>query len=109
MAGDEVVDRRAAAAIGHLLELDAGDLGEPLHDHVLRRALAAARRIAQARLLFHQRHELVQRVDAQRGMHRQHHGLARQLDDGHEILQRIVADLVDVRVAGNRIAVTRTV
>ena len=32
------------------------ELCKPLHDHVLRRALAAARRIAQTRFPFHRRH-----------------------------------------------------
>ena len=104
VAGDEVVDGRAAAAIGHLLELDARELGEPLHDHVLRRALAAARRIAQARLLSSPAPPARPSVlTPSEGCTASTTGWRDSWMTGVEVLQRIVADLVDVRVARNRV------
>ena len=67
MAGDQVVDRLSAAAIRHLLQLDAGKLREPLRHHVLRRADAAARAVADAGLRFRQRDQLGQGFGAERG------------------------------------------
>jgi hypothetical protein len=44
---DEIVDRLAGASIGNMIELDRGELGEPLPDEMLLGARARSR-IAQA-------------------------------------------------------------
>ena len=113
MSGDEIVDRGCAAAIGHLLELDAGNGREPLHHHVLG-ANATAGRVAQPGLRFGERDHLGKRGHAQRRVCREHDGLARELDDRGQCLQRLDVHLVDVRVAAHgvgrnqhRIAVRR--
>src|SRR5258707_187867 len=41
VAADQIVDRLATAAIGHLLKRDAGDLREPFYRHMFRRSRAA--------------------------------------------------------------------
>jgi len=95
MARHQVVDRLGAAAIGHVLEPDAGELREPLGGHMLLRANSRGG-IAQARPLLGQRDQLGDRVDAELGMDRQHHRLPRQLDDRDQVLQRIETHLEHV-------------
>jgi hypothetical protein len=114
MTGNEVVDRGTAAAVRHLRELNAGDLGEPLDDNVLLPACSSPERIVQPRLLLRKSHQFGNRINAERGMHRQDYRLARQLDDWYQILQRIDIELEDVSRACNvigrdkdRIAVRR--
>jgi hypothetical protein len=85
VSGDEIIERRRAAAIWHLLKLDAGDRRKPLRHHVLA-AHSASRRVAQPRLPLGERDQLGERRDAQRGMRRKHDGLTRELDDRRESL-----------------------
>ena len=67
---------------------------------MLLRADARCRK-TQARLLFGERDELVERVDAERGMDGEHDRLVRQLDDRRQCLQRVDAHFERVRRAGN--------
>ena len=83
VAGDEIVDRRSAAAIGHLFERDAGELRVPQRHHGLGRADAASGTERQVGVLLRQRGQFGKRADAERGMRREHDRLARNLHHRH--------------------------
>ena len=95
MAANEIVDRLSAAAVGHVLQLDACELGKPFRHNLLLRADPGGRK-AHAGLALGQRDEFRQRVHAERGMYRQHDRLARQLDHWHQGLHRVDVHLEDV-------------
>ena len=80
VAGDQVKDRRPAAAILHGLETDARQPGKPLDRHVTRVDSTSGRE-AESGLLFCQCDQFGERVDAKRGLHGQDKGLPRQLND----------------------------
>ena len=75
MAREQIVDRLPAAAVRHLLQLNAGDLREPLHRHMLRGSESTPGRVGQTRLFFRQGNQFGERVDAKRRVGRQHDGL----------------------------------
>ena len=78
-------------------------LREPLDRHVLRRVDAAAGGVAQARLLLGERDQFGERGDAERRMRGEHDRLARQVDDRQQVLGRVDAPRIDVRIAGDRV------
>jgi len=113
MARDQVVDRLAGTAVGHVVELDTGELPEPLQQHVLVRA-RARRRAAKSRLPLRRLDQFCDRAHRQRRMHGQRKRLSSQLDDGHEFVQIVDTGFQDMRSAchivvgdENRIAIGR--
>jgi len=64
MTGDQVVQRRRGAAIGHVVEADAGALLEQCRGQVRRRLEALVRRVQPARIGLRAPDELVERGDA---------------------------------------------
>src|SRR5215510_2619838 len=97
MPRNEIVQRWRAAAIRYLGKLDAGYVREPLDHDVLLAAGSSPQRVVQSRLLLCKCYQLSNRVHAKGRMHREHHWLARQLDDRSEIIQGI-----DIQFEGMR-------
>src|SRR5262245_22216597 len=89
MPRNEIVECWRAAAIRHLGKLDASNVREPLDHDVLLATGSSPERVVQPRLLLCNSYQLSNRIHAKRRMHREHHWLARQLDDRNEILQGI--------------------
>src|SRR4029450_11651882 len=86
MARDQIVDRLAGTAVGHVVELDNRELPEPLQPHVLVRACARCRTRTSRWPLPH----LVQwcdRAPRELRMNSERKRLSSQLDDGHELVQ----------------------
>ena len=95
---DQIVDRLARAAIGHVVELDVRGLVEPLHQHMLVRT-DARRRAADARLLLHRRDQFGDRIRLERRVHRKHGRLQPEQAHRHHILQVVDAELLHMRRA----------
>ena len=98
MAGDQVVDRLSGAAVRHVVELDVGRLGEPLHQHVLVRADARGR-AAHAGRFLHRGDQLGHRIHLERGVHGEHLRLAPEQAHRHQILEEVDVQLQHMRRA----------
>src|SRR6516225_1413902 len=96
MARNEIIERWGAAAIRHLGKLDAGNVREPLDHDVLLATGSSPERVVQPRLLLCNGYQLSNRIHAKGRMHREHHWLARLLDDRSEVLQGIDIQLEGV-------------
>jgi hypothetical protein len=103
MSGDQVVDSLAGSTIGHVVELQACHLLEPLADDVLVGADAGGR-ITEAGIPLDVIpldviDQLGDRIDAERRMRGEDLRLARQVDDRQELLGVVMRKLHDVRRA----------
>jgi hypothetical protein len=112
---DDVAHRRCAAAVGHMVHLEAGHRREHRGEEMLAAAVAGRREVHLARMRFHVGDELADGLHRQRRIHREHALLAADQRDRREILDRIVgelrvhrrADRVGLRRQQQRVAVGR--
>src|SRR4029453_19129604 len=98
MARDQIVDRLAGTAVGHVVELDTRELPEPLQQHVLVRA-CARRRTAKSRLPLRRLDQFCDRAHRERRMNSQPKRLSSQWEYGHELVQIVDAGFQDMRSA----------
>ena len=93
VAGDDVLHRRAAAAVADILDVEAGHGAEQLGVHMMLRADAAGR-IVESRIGLQVADQVGDRMDRHRGMHDQHEGRGRDQRDRREVRHRIIGQLL---------------
>src|SRR5438309_876245 len=94
----QVLLRRPAALVRHVVELDPGHVHEELGDEVLRAAVAGAGEVDLARLLLRSRDQLLHRIHPERGVHDPHVRPGGDADYLREVGERVVRHrLVHVR------------
>ncbi len=102
VAADEIVDGGAAAAIGHVQDVDAGFLAQQLAGKVVRRADAGGAVVDLARIGPGIGDQLGDRMRGKIRMHGEADDVRAGIDDGREILHRVERRiLVEVDVAGH--------
>ena len=94
LAGDQIGERRRAAAVGHVDHVDAGQHLEQFAGHVDRRAVAGRRHVELAGIGLGVGDQFGDRLDRQRRVHHHHVGKADDARDRLDIAQEIEIELV---------------
>ena len=103
LAGEQRVHHRGAAAVGDVLDVDAGAVGERRHGDVMDRAGTGGAVAQLAGVLLGERDEFGRRLRRQAGRHHERGRQRGDRGDRHEILQRVVGQAgLQRRVDGER-------